>query len=116
MKFVTLFVITSAEYEDTLKAVAKDAGADGATVIQGRGSNSGSKKSFFSLTFEGNQTVIIYALEEKLSKKVLKALNKEILNNKTDCLAFTMPIAHIIGLDREVLKKFEDTIKKEDNL
>ncbi|AXX95451.1 MULTISPECIES: P-II family nitrogen regulator [Arcobacter] len=115
MKFVTLIVITSAQYEDTLKEVAKEAGADGATIIQARGSSSG-VKSFFSLTFEGNQTVIIYALEEKLSKKVLKALNKEILNNKTDCLAFTIPIAHIVGLDREVLKKFEDTIKKEDDL
>ena len=52
----------------------------------------------------------------KLSKKVLKALSNEISNNKTDCLAFTMPIAHIIGLDREVLKKFEDTIKNEDDL
>ena len=116
MKFVNLMVITSAENEDAIKNIAKDCGADGATVIQGRGSNSGAKKSFFSLTFEGNQTIVNYVLEEKLSKKVLKALNKEILNNKTDCLAFTIPIAHIVGLDREVLKKFEDTIKKEDDL
>ena len=116
MKFVNLVVITPSEYEDVIKNIAKDCGADGATIIQGRGSSSGAKKSFFSLTFEGNQTIIKYVLEEKLSKKVLKAINKLILSNEISCVAFTMPISHIVGLDREVLKKFEDTIKKEDDL
>ncbi|CAM3961224.1 P-II family nitrogen regulator [Arcobacter cloacae] len=116
MRFVNLVVITSAENEDVIKNIAKDCGADGATVIQGRGSNSGAKKSFFSLTFEGNQTIVNYVLEEKLSKKVLKALNKKVVDNELSCVAFTMPISHIVGLDREVLKKFEDTIKKEDDL
>jgi hypothetical protein len=116
MKFVALLVITSSEYEDTLKSVAKSAGADSATVIQARGSSSGEKKSFFALTFEGNQTIILYVLEEKLSKTVLKAINKEIENTKTDCVAFTTPISHIIGLDKDVLKKFEDCIKNEEDL
>lgn len=116
MKFVNLMVITSAENEDAIKNIAKDCGADGATVIQGRGSSSGTKKSFFSLTFEGNQTIVNYVLEEKLSKKVLRAINKMILDDELSCVAFTMPISHIVGLDREVLRKFEDTIKKEDDL
>ncbi len=116
MKFVALLVITSSEYEDRLKAISKEAGADSATVIQARGSNSGDKKSFFSLTFEGNQTVILYILEEKLSKTVLKAIDKEIETAKTDCVAFTMPISHIVGLDKDVLKKFEDCIKNEEDL
>ncbi|QOG12506.1 P-II family nitrogen regulator [Arcobacter sp. FWKO B] len=116
MKFVALVVITASEYEDKLKSVAKEAGASGGTILQGRGSSSGEKKSFFALTFEGNQTVILYILEEKLSKTVLKAINKEIQNNPTDCVAFTTPISHIVGLDREVLKKFEDSIKQENDL
>lgn len=116
MKFVALVVITASEYEDKLKSVAKDAGADGATVIQARGSSSGEKKSFFALTFEGNQTVILYILEEKLSKTVLKAINNEIQNNPTDCVAFTTQISHIVGLDRNLLKKFEDSIKHEEDL
>ncbi len=116
MKFVVLSVITSSEYEDTLREVAKNAGASSGTVLQGRGSNSGEKMSFFALTFEGNQSVVIYILEEKLSKTVLKAINREIQSTKADCIAFTMPISHIVGLDRELLKKFEDSIKLEDDL
>lgn len=47
MKFVALVVITASEYEDKLKSVAKNAGADGATIVQARGGGSGEKKSFF---------------------------------------------------------------------
>jgi hypothetical protein len=116
MKFVALVVITASEYEDKLKSVAKDAGASGATILQGRGSSGGEKKSFFALTFEGNQTVLLYILEEKLSKTVLKAINNEIQNNPTDCVAFTTSISHIVGLDRDLLKKFEDCIRNEEDL
>ena len=116
MKFFTLVVITSTEYEDRLKDIAKKAGAGGGTVLSGRGSSSGEKKSFFALTFEGNQSVIIYILEEKLSRIVLKAINAEVEKTQTECVAFTMPISHIVGLDRELIKKFEDSIKQEDNL
>lgn len=49
MKFVVLVVITSSGYEDTLKAVAKDSGASGGTILQGRGSGSSEKKSFLLL-------------------------------------------------------------------
>ena len=116
MKFVTLTVITASEYEDTIKKVAKDASADGATIVQARGGGSGHKQSFFALTFEGNQTIMHYILEEKLSKNVLKAINNEIQTNGTNCVAFTTPIGHIVGLDRELLKRFEDSIKQENDL
>lgn len=74
------------------------------------------KRVFFALTFEGNQTLMLYILEEKLSKTVLKAINHEIQNNSTDCVAFTTSISHIVGLDRNLLKKFEDCIRNEEDL
>ncbi len=48
MKFVTLTVIAAGEHEDRIKKIAKDAGADGATVVQARGGGAGHKESFFS--------------------------------------------------------------------
>jgi len=116
MKFVTLTVIAAGEHEDRIKKIAKDAGADGATVVQARGGGAGHKESFFSLTFEGNQTIILYILEEKLSKIVLKAINSEIQNNAINCVAYTTPIGHIVGLDRNLLKNFEESIKQENDL
>lgn len=117
MRFVTLVVITSSENEDKIKKIAKKVGAGGATVIQGKGTSSDTeKKSFFSLTYEGNQVIIVYVLEEKLSRTVLKELHDNIENKKLEALAFTLPISHLVGLDRSLLKKFEDSIKTNDDL
>jgi hypothetical protein len=116
MKFVALVVVTSSEYEDKFKSIAKKSGVGGATIFQAKGSGSSENKSFFSITFEGNQSVLLYILEEKLSKTLLKSIHTEITSNKSDCIAFTMPISHIVGLDREVLKKFENSIKNQNDL
>ena len=114
MKFVTLTIIASCEYEDALKAVAKKAGASGATVIQAKGSGIQEAKSFFSLTFEGNHTMLLYILEENLSKHVLKAIKAHIKAGKSDAIAYTSPIGHIVGLNENILEKFNQTIKEEE--
>lgn len=68
MKFVTLMVITSAQYEDTLKEIAKEAGANGATIMQARGNGSGVKK-LFSLTFEGKSNCYYLCWKRSYQKK-----------------------------------------------
>jgi len=111
MKFVTLVAIVTAEHEENIKIVAKEAGASGAMVIQAKGSGFEEKKSFFSLTFEGNHTILLYILEEKMSRSVLKAIKKEIEQEKSDGIAFTSPIGHIVGLNQKIIEKFEEKIK-----
>ncbi len=115
MRFVALVVIASSESEDRLKAIAKEGGAENATVIQARGSkHDEQKRSFFSLTYEGSQVVLLYILEEKLSKKVLKEIKLSIDKDRVDAMAFTMPISHIVGLDESMLDRFEESIKSID--
>jgi nitrogen regulatory protein PII len=113
MKFVALAVIASNEYEDSLKAVAKEAGATGVTVLQARGSGYEEKKSFFSLTFEGNHSFLLYILEENVSRLVLKALKHELENTPAKGLAFTMPIGNIVGLNHKMIKTFEEKMQEE---
>ncbi|MFP4332997.1 MAG: P-II family nitrogen regulator [Campylobacterales bacterium] len=114
MKFVALAIITSSEHEDKMKKIAKEAGATGATIIQARGSGYEEKKSFFSLTFEGNHTILLYLLEKKMSKSVLKAIKKDVDGDKSSVVAFTMPINDIVGLDQNLLNSFEENIKTEE--
>lgn len=113
MKFVNLTIIAPSEYEDKLKSLTKEAGASGATIIQGRGHGHEAKKSFFSLTFEGNHVIIIQVVEEHISKIILKAIKKAIQNSELDAIAYTSPINNIVGLGTMTLKKFEETIKEE---
>ncbi|AHF00958.1 hypothetical protein THIAE_03415 [Thiomicrospira aerophila AL3] len=116
MKFVALVVITSAECESEVKALAKEAGAVGATIIDAKGSGIEEKKSFFSLTFEGNQSVLLYVLEAGLGRKVLRALKQYFDNPENDGLAFTTPMNFIVGLDKKLLHKFETNIEQEERL
>ncbi|MCD6258088.1 MAG: hypothetical protein J7J31_00635 [Helicobacteraceae bacterium] len=116
MKFVTLVVIIPSQDEDRFKKAAKEAGASGATVIQAKGSGVEEKKSFFSLTFEGNHTVLLYILEENMSRSILRALKALIEEEQGDGLAFTMPISSIVGLDKSLLSKFEKNIEDEEIL
>jgi nitrogen regulatory protein PII len=113
MKFVSLTIIAPPEYEDKLKTLTKEAGACGATIVQGRGYGHTEKKSFFSLTFEGNHAIITQIVEEKISKAILKSIKRGIQDGELDAIAFTTPINHIVGLNTCTLKKFEDSIKQE---
>ncbi len=61
-------------------------------------------------------TLLLYILEEKMSKGILKAIKKEIEDKKSDCIAFTCPISHIVGLNDTVIKKFEENIISEEIL
>lgn len=116
MKFVALVVITSAECESEVKDLAKDVGAVGATVIEAKGSGVEEKKSFFSLTFDGNRVVLLYVLETGLSRKVLRSLKHYFEKPNNDGLAFTAHIDHIVGLDKVLLDKFETNIEQEERL
>ncbi|WP_044408849.1 P-II family nitrogen regulator [Thiomicrospira microaerophila] len=116
MKFVALVVITSAECESEVKNMAKEVGAVGATIMEAKGSGAEEKRSFFSLTFEGNRSVLLYILEEGLSRKVLRRLKPYFDSPNNDGLAFTSPINHIVGLDKAMLHKFEMNIEQEERL
>lgn len=115
MKFVALVAMVSAEHEEQIKTIAREAGASGVMVVQAKGHGYEEKKSFLSLTFEGNHSMLFYILEENISRKVLKALKKE-LENDTNGVAFTAPVSHIVGLNPKLINKFEETIKKEEVL
>lgn len=116
MKFVALVVIADAEFEADFKRVAKTAGASGGTIIEAKGSGIEEKKTFFSLTFEGNQVVLLYILEESMSRKVLKAIKLFIEESTTKGLAFTTPIVNIVGLDKTLLDQIEKNIEDEERL
>lgn len=113
MKFVALVVITSSELEEKLQDIIKEAGAINATIFQAKGSNPTEKRGFFSLTYEGVQSVMLYILEEKKSKNVLKAINKAIeLSEDKNILAFTADISQVVGLNRSMIEQFQDSIKQ----
>jgi len=113
MKFVALVAVVPEEREEEAIEVAKKAGAGAVTILHGRSMGLKEKKIFFGLTLEENVTVLHFILPRRLSLRVMKALSKALDMENTDnvAMAYTMPLAHVVGLNVEELQKFEDAIK-----
>ncbi|WP_457641028.1 P-II family nitrogen regulator [Persephonella sp.] len=114
MKFSILVAIVSEELEDKAIDIAKKTGAGGVTILHGTGIGLKEKKIFFGLTYEGRESILIFVLERKLALEVLKALNKELqLEEEDHGIAFTIPLEHLAGINREEFLKFQEKIKED---
>lgn len=114
MKFALLVAIVAEDLEEKAIDVAKKAGAGGVTLLDARGIGAKEKKTFFGLTYEGAQTVLICVLEKKLSLAVMKALTVELeLARHSKGVVFTVPLDHIAGIDTRQIESFEERIKSE---
>jgi nitrogen regulatory protein PII len=112
VKFSVLVAILAEDLEEQAIDVAKRAGAGGVTILDARGIGAKEKKTFFGLTYEGSQSVLIMVLEKKLSLTVLKDISRELdLKNSTRGVVFTLPLEHIAGIDIEQIHQFEEHIK-----
>lgn len=112
MKFSVLVAILAEELEEKAIEVARATGAGGVTIMGGRGIGAQEKKTFFGLTFEGSQSVLVFVLEKKLSLAVLKALNQALdLRSDTRGVVFTLQLEHLAGIDLRQIQQFEERLK-----
>lgn len=113
MKFSVLVAVLAEELEEKAIDVARKAGAAGVTILDARGIGAVEKKTFFGLTYEGAQSVLVMVLEKKLSLAVMKRLSQELaLKDETKGVVFTLPLEHIAGIDLGQVHQFEEHLKE----
>ncbi len=114
MKFSVLVALLAEEMEDKAIDVAREAGAGAVTLLNARGITGKEKKTFFGLTYEGSQSVLLFVLEKKLSLHVLKALTRELgLDDDPRGVAFTIPLEHLGGIQTTEIDKFTRQMEDE---
>lgn len=114
MKFSLLVVIVDNQMEDQAISVAKAAGAGGVTQFKGTGVGLNEKKTFFGLTYERAESILLFVLEKKTSLKVMKALNRELdLEDSGNGMVLTMPIEHLAGIPMKQIERFQQQLKEE---
>jgi len=115
MKFSMLVAIVTDDLEDKAIDIAKANGAGGVTSFKGAGIGLDTKKTFFGLTYERAESILLFILEKRTSLKVMKALNRELdLENSGNGMVITMPVEHLAGIPMKQIEKFEEQIKMED--
>ena len=113
MKFSVLVAIVPEDQEQDCVDASRELGAGGITVLSGRGISNTARKTFFGLTYDGSQSVLLMVLEKGLSLDVLKAIQKVIMPDGKDSqgMIFTVPLEHMGGIDMAQVEKFEQHVK-----
>lgn len=114
MRFSLLLAIVDNQMEDQAIDIAKANGAGGVTQFKGTGIGLNEKKTFFGLTYERSESILLFILEKKTSLKVMKALNKELdLENSGNGMVITMPVEHLAGIPPSQIERFQQQLKEE---
>lgn len=75
MHFKLLLVFVEDSKTDTVMKAAREAGATGATIINNaRGEGVIKTKTFFGLSLETQRDVLLFIVEEHLSRKILETI------------------------------------------
>jgi hypothetical protein len=114
MKFSVLVAIVPEESEQAAIDAAKDLGAGGITLMGARGISNNAKKTFFGLSYDGNQSVLLMVLEKGLSLQILKAIQAILMPDESDSkgLVFTLPLEHLAGIDTSQVEKFQQHLRE----
>lgn len=114
MKFTAVVVIAPGDHEDAVIERAQRAGATGVTILPGKGIGGESRRTFFGLTFEGAQSVLLMVVGTHLATPILKSLH-EVLTGEDGSrgIAFSVPVEHLTGIDMQQVARFEEHLRRE---
>lgn len=114
MKFTAIVVIAPDDLEDRIIEHAQGAGATGVTILPGKGIGGEARKTFFGLTFEGTQSVLLMVVGSHLGAPILKELHSILVKGtESRGLAFAVPIEHLTGIDVRQVVRFEEHLRRE---
>jgi len=114
MRFALLVAIVEHSIEDEAIDIAKANGAGGVTTLAGRGLGLNEKKTFFGLTYERAESVLLFVLEKRASVRVMKALRDELkLESEHKGIVMSLPIEHLAGIPTNQIQAFSNRLKDE---
>ncbi len=107
MHFKLLIALVEDSKTDRVLDAAREAGATGATVINhARGEGLETSKTFFGLALETQRDMLMFLVEEHLSRQILETIAKQA--EFDDCpgtgIAFQIDVEDAVGVAHQVQK------------
>ena len=105
MHFKLIIALVEDDKTDAVLDAARETGATGATVINhARGEGLQRSKSFFGLTLETQRDVLLFLVEEHLSRKILEKIASigEFDNKPGTGIAFQVDVEDAVGVAHQV--------------
>ncbi|WP_352418627.1 P-II family nitrogen regulator [Proteiniborus sp.] len=94
-----IFAIVERGKADYVVKKAKEAGAQGATIMYGRGTGANEARKLFNIHIESSKEIIIILVQKEIMKPIYDAVVEAgKLNEPGTGIIFTVPIGNLLGL------------------
>ena len=104
-KFECVVTIVDGGCSEYVVDAAKEVGAKGATIINGRGSTSSDSENFYKLNIQPDKQIVLILCKCNQTKSIVESINKKAgLNTKAHALSFVLPVEEAIGM-AEIFKE-----------
>ncbi|GLT16754.1 nitrogen regulatory protein P-II [Vibrio zhanjiangensis] len=110
MRFKLILAFVEDSRTDIVLDAAREAGATGATVINNaRGEGLNKKRTFFGLTLEVQKDVLLFVVEEHLSRHILEKISEvgEFDQESGQGIAVQIDVEDAVGVAHQVEKLAE---------
>ncbi len=114
MHFKMIVVFVEDDRTDAVMDAAREAGATGATVIhQARGEGLKKSKTFFGLSLEAQRDVILFLVEEHLSRHILEEIGRvgRFDDQSGAGIAVQIDIEDAVGVQHQI-KELSETVEE----
>ena len=98
-KFECIVTIVDGGYSEYVIDASKEAGAKGATIINGRGSTSKETDNFHKLNIQPDKQIVLILCKKEETKVIVETISKKAgMNTKAHALSFVLPVEDAIGM------------------
>ena len=97
--FESLFVVINTGFTETVMTAAREAGANGGTIIHGRGAGSLMAQKKYGIAITPEKEIIIILVRKSLADKVMNAIYKAAgVGTPAGGIVFSLPAERVVGL------------------
>jgi len=94
-----IFAIVNAGYAEDAMEVAREHGAQGGTIINGRGVARENEAAFFGISVHAEKEILMMVVEKDIRDQVLHAMYKQMgMKKKAQGIVFALPVSDVAGL------------------
>ncbi|MGI6318315.1 MAG: P-II family nitrogen regulator [Firmicutes bacterium] len=106
MQFDLIITIVNKGYAEKVVEASKKAGAEGGTIVLGRGTGIHEKAKLFGITIEPEKELILTLIKRELTQTVLDAIvTKADLCKPGKGIAFVLEIGKVVGISHLLAKE-----------
>ena len=97
-----IFAIVNSGFAEDVMDVAREQGARGGTILNGRGVAREEAAAFFGIPLHSEKEILMMVVEKTIKDNVLHAIYHEMgMGKPAQGIAFSLPVSDVAGLVKE---------------